>query len=104
VIRIRIVSVLPPKYPAARPIVPPIDHRDEGRGEADDERDRARPHQERDDVDAAVVEPERVAPRRMAEDRPDLLVQVVGREHRREQRAEDDQHEQHRPKIADGRA
>ena len=61
-------------------------HRDEGRREADDERDAHAPDQERDHVDAAVVEAEQVVPRRMAEHRPDLLVEGVRRDPRREDR------------------
>ena len=77
-------------------------HRDEGRREADHERDPCAPHQQRDHVDAAVVEAERMAPGRVAEDWPDLLVQVVGGEHRREQRREDDPEQDGRPRDRRG--
>ncbi len=61
-------------------------HRDEGRREADDERGAQAPDEERDHVDAPVVEAEQVLPRRMAEHRPDLLMERVRRDPRREDR------------------
>ena len=72
-------------------------HRDERRGEPDDERDARAPHEQGHHVDAAVVEAERMAPRRMPEHGPDLLVQGVRRDPRREHRAEPDEHEDRRP-------
>ncbi len=59
--------------------------RHDRRREAHEERDPRPPHQQRDHVDAPVVEPERVSRRGRPEGRADLLVQAVGRDPRREQ-------------------
>ena len=66
-------------------------HRDERRRESDDERDARAPHEQRHDVDAAVVEPQWMAPRRAPEHRSHLVVQPVGRDPGSEDGGKNDQ-------------
>ena len=69
-------------------------HRDERCRKTDDQGDACTPHQQRHHVDATVVQSERMAPRRMSEDRSDPRVQAVGRDPRREQCAHDHQRQE----------
>ena len=71
-------------------------HRDEGRREAHHERDAQAPDQERDHVDAAVVQAEQVLRRRVTEHRPHLLMQGIRRNPRRENRGDRDRDEEQR--------